>query len=447
MFAKRFLWRIGLYAGMSIVGLSIAAAQPITIDNLTQIISKDSATSKTISWQSQALHDTYHVEYRLKGSHMIQQAYVTEPKRPPIYDYDNIPPYTYGAYMQHLQPNTAYEYRICNDEGGETGWFSFTTTPAALNQYKVLIFGDSQSVDYSVWGKTAHIAWNTNQDAAFFVNMGDLTDNGQAWFQWRDWQNNADILTSHMPFAPVLGNHEAYSMTWQFAYPYTYKALFAVPYGSPKGQSRLTYSFDYGDVHYVSLNTDYEELHAQDPDMLANEAAWLDTDLKQAKDNGKRLIVMMHRPPWNSPYDGNVDINGTYFMPIFDKYQVPLVFTAHEHCYERTVPIKEDKQAATGTVYIATGRSGTESWDASRRKPTDVVYYNPIDMPMYLALQVEPKEFRVTALKNDGTVIDIATIATDVPTAASQDTAKPHTNVKKGNTGTNMAASRSLHGN
>ena len=244
MFAKRFLLRIGLYASMSIVGIPTAAAQLITIDNLTQIISKDSATSKTISWQSNALHDTYHVEYRLQGSNAIQQAYVTEPKRPPIYDYDNIPPYTYGAYMQHLQPNTAYEYRICNGEGGETGWFSFTTTPASLNQYKVLIFGDSQSVDYSVWGKTAHIAWNNNQDAAFFVNMGDLTDNGQAWFQWRDWQNNADILTSHMPFAPVLGNHEAYSMTWQFAYPYTYKALFAVPYGSPKGQSRLTDSFD-----------------------------------------------------------------------------------------------------------------------------------------------------------------------------------------------------------
>ena len=411
MFNTRFLLRIGLCAVISMAGINTIAAQPLAVDNLTQIISKDSATSKTVSWQSSVPHYNYCVEYRQQGSNDIHQAYVTEPKRPPIYDYDNIPPYTYGAYMQHLQPDTAYEYRICNDEGEETGWFSFTTTKEELNQYKVLIFGDSQSVDYSVWGQTAQIAWNQNKDAAFFVNMGDLTDNGQAWFQWRDWQYNADILTSHLPFAPVLGNHEAYSMEWKFAYPYTYKALFAVPYGSPQGQSRLTYSFDYGDVHYVSLNTDYEELHAQDPDMLTNEAAWLDADLAAAKKAGKRLIVMMHRPPWDSPYHGVLDSNGKCFMPIFDKYDVPLVFTAHDHCYERTVPVKNDTQAETGTIYIATGRSGTESWDAARRKPTDVVYYNPMDMPMYLTLQVEPKDFRVTAFKNDGTIIDTTTIA------------------------------------
>lgn len=426
MFNTRFLLRIGLYAVISMAGINTIAAQPLAVDNLTQIISKDSATSKTVSWQSSVPHYNYCVEYRQQGANDIHKAYVTEPKRPPIYDYDNIPPYTYGAYMQHLQPDTAYEYRICNDEGGETGWFSFTTTKEELNQYKVLIFGDSQSVDYSVWGQTAQIAWNRNKDAAFFVNMGDLTDNGQAWFQWRDWQYNADILTSHLPFAPVLGNHEAYSMEWKFAYPYTYKALFAVPYGSPQGQSRLTYSFDYGDVHYVSLNTDYEELHAQDPDMLTNEAAWLDADLAAAKKAGKRLIVMMHRPPWDSPYHGVLDSNGKCFMPIFDKYDVPLVFTAHDHCYERTVPVKNDTQAETGTIYIATGRSGTESWDAARRKPTDVVYYNPMDMPMYLTLQVEPKDFRVTAFKNDGTIIDTTTIATDtVPSKQQKEKQQP----------------------
>ena len=426
MFNTRFLLRIGLYAVISMAGINTIAAQPLAVDNLTQIISKDSATSKTVSWQSSVPHYNYCVEYRQQGSNDIHQAYVTEPKRPPVYDYDNIPPYTYGAYMQHLQPDTAYEYRICNDEGEETGWFSFTTTKEELNQYKVLIFGDSQSVDYSVWGQTAQIAWNQNKDAAFFVNMGDLTDNGQAWFQWRDWQYNADILTSHLPFAPVLGNHEAYSMEWKFAYPYTYKALFTVPYGSPQGQSRLTYSFDYGDVHYVSLNTDYEELHAQDPDMLTNEAAWLDADLAAAKKAGKRLIVMMHRPPWDSPYHGVLDSNGKCFMPIFDKYDVPLVFTAHDHCYERTVPVKNDTQAETGTIYIATGRSGTESWDAARRKPTDVVYYNPMDMPMYLTLQVEPKDFRVTAFKNDGTIIDTTTIATDtVPSKQQKEKQQP----------------------
>ena len=129
--------------------------------------------------------------------------------------------------------------------------------------------------------------------------------------------------------------------------------------------------------------------------MMEDEAAWLDKDLAAAQKAGKRVVVLMHRPPWDSPYDGQLDVNGKYFMPLFDKYNVPLVFTAHEHCYERTVPIKNDQAATEGTVYIATGRSGTESWDGSVKKPTDVVYYNPTDMQMYLTLQVEPDGHRI----------------------------------------------------
>ncbi|MCH4167210.1 MAG: metallophosphoesterase family protein [Megasphaera sp.] len=402
--------RFLLAASLAWLGLSAGGAGAAnTADNLVQIVAKDSATGRTVSWQNTTPRTDYTVEYRAKGTTDSQQAYVTEPKRPPIYDENNVPPYTYGAYMQQLKPATDYEYRVRNEDGA-TPWYTFATTTEQLNEYKVLVFGDSQSVDYSVWGQTARTAWESNDDAAFFVNMGDLTDNGQAWFQWRDWYENANVLTGHIPFAPVLGNHEAYSMDWQFAQPYTYKALFAVPYGSPEGQSRMAYSFDYGDVHYVSLNTDYEELHEEYPNMMEHEASWLDTDLQTAVKNGKRLVVLMHRPPWNSPYDGQKDINGQYFMPIFDKYNVPLVFVAHEHVYARTQPMKDNQPAQQGTVYITTGRSGTEPWADAVRRPFDTVYYNPMDMPMYLILQVEPQEFRVTALKVDGTVVDTLAI-------------------------------------
>lgn len=385
-------------------------ADTITIHNLTYIVSEDSATSKTVSWQDQTGRTDYTVEYRKKGDKELYQAYVTEPKRPPVYDPDYVPTYTYGAYMQKLMPQTVYEYRIVNQEG-TTEWFSFATTASALNEYTAIILGDSQSSDdYRVWGKTAEAAYKDAPEAKFFVNMGDLTDNGQAWYQWKAWAEYADILTSHMAAAPVLGNHETYSLDWKFSEPYTYKALFAVPYGGPKGQARMAYSFTYGDVHYVSLNTNYEELHERYPDMMEDEAAWLDADLKLAAEAGKRLVVFMHRPPWNSPYDGMLDINGQYFMPIFDKYKVLLVFTAHEHCYERTVPLTEGKPSDRGTVYIASGRSGTESWDGSRRKPTDVVYDKLLDQPMYMILHAEPDRFTVKAVKQDGTVIDTAVI-------------------------------------
>lgn len=393
---------------MAVAFFFTGKTQAMTVDNLEQIIPENSATAKTISWQNDRNVNDYRVEYRRQGSEDVQTLPVNAGKRPPIYNVNDPAPFTYSAYIQGLLPSTTYEYRIC--QGGEaTGWGSFTTTAEDVNDYKVLIFGDSQSTDYGVWGRTARLAWNRNQDAAFFVNMGDLSDNGQAYFQWRAWLENANVLTSHLPFAPVLGNHEAYSLQWQFAEPDTYRALFAVPENGPENQQRMAYSFTYGDVHYVSLNTDEEELGEQRPTMMADEAAWLDKDLAAAQKDGKRLVVFMHRPPWDGSDDSKLNVNGRYFVPLFDKYQVPLVFTAHEHWYERTVPLKNNQPDEKGTVYVMTGRSGTEAYQG-RKKTVDAAFDQDTDQPMYLTLQVKADSFDVTAVKDDGTVIDQASI-------------------------------------
>lgn len=404
---KRIL--TGILSALWCVSLAPVQADTIPINNLVQIIASDAATAKTVAWQDNSGRRDYSVTYRQKGSKDIERAFVTSPKRPPIYDADWVPPYTYGAYMQGLKPDTDYEYEI-SDSDGESGWFPFHTTTEQLNQYKVLVFSDSQSDDYSVWGHTAQAAYDANPDAAFFTVVGDLSDNGQSWYQWKAWYENADILTSYMPIAPVLGNHEAYSLDWKFCEPYTYKALFPVPYGAPKGQNRMAYSFDYGDVHYVSLNTDYEELHDLYPDMMENEVSWLDQDLAAAQQRGKRLVILMHRPCVTATYRALPDINGTYFMPVFDKYHVPLVFTAHEHCYARTEPLVDGKPRSGGTTYISTGRAGTQSYTDTVKRYCDAAYYNPTDQPMYLTLDVQPKAFVVTAYKTDGTVIDTAAI-------------------------------------
>lgn len=393
---------------MAVAFFFTGKTQAMTVDNLEQIIPENSATAKTISWQNDRNVNDYRVEYRRQGSENVQTLPVNAGKRPPIYNANDPAPFTYSAYIQGLLPSTTYEYRICQGEEA-TGWGSFTTTAEDVNDYKVLIFGDSQSTDYGVWGRTARLAWNRNQDAAFFVNMGDLSDNGQAYFQWRAWLENANVLTSHLPFAPVLGNHEAYSLQWQFAEPDTYRALFAVPENGPENQQRMAYSFTYGDVHYVSLNTDEEELGEQRPTMMADEAAWLDKDLAAAQKDGKRLVVFMHRPPWDGSDDSKLNVNGRYFVPLFDKYQVPLVFTAHEHWYERTVPLKNNQPDEKGTIYVMTGRSGTESYQG-RKKTVDAAFDQDTDQPMYLTLQVKADSFDVTAVKDDGTVIDQSSI-------------------------------------
>ncbi|SDG43287.1 hypothetical protein SAMN05216584_10554 [Selenomonas sp. WCT3] len=51
--------------------------------------------------------------------------------------------------------------------------------------FQCLIFPDSQSSDYSDWEHWAQEAAWRNPEAAFFVNMGDIVDNGEDHTQWQ----------------------------------------------------------------------------------------------------------------------------------------------------------------------------------------------------------------------------------------------------------------------
>ena len=50
-------------------------------------------------------------------------------------------------------------------------------------------------------------AWKENQDAQFFINMGDLVDNGEDHTQWNLWFEAVENIISAIPIAPVMGNH------------------------------------------------------------------------------------------------------------------------------------------------------------------------------------------------------------------------------------------------
>lgn len=62
-------------------------------------------------------------------------------------------------------------------EKSASDWHSLKT--AGASTFKCLIFPDSQSSDYSDWENLAQTAATLNPDAAFFINMGDIVDNGE----------------------------------------------------------------------------------------------------------------------------------------------------------------------------------------------------------------------------------------------------------------------------
>ncbi len=143
-----------------------------------QNITADSRTSRTIVWQSKGVLPKSYAEYRKTGETSSNEIECVDAD----FKTDEGLVHKHTATLTRLQPGTRYEYRV-GDNKNRTNWVSFTTEPEKNENYKVLIFPDSQCADYKVWQNLAQVAWQRNKDAAFFINMGDLVDNGAQYSQ------------------------------------------------------------------------------------------------------------------------------------------------------------------------------------------------------------------------------------------------------------------------
>jgi len=364
-----------------------------------QNITADSRTSRTIVWQSRGVIPKSYIEYRMTGNQNSSQIEATNID----FKTDEGVVHKHTAYLSNLKPATKYEYRV-GDDKNRTNWFTFTTEAEKVSNYKVLIFPDSQCADYGVWQRLSSAAWERNKDAVFFINMGDLVDNGEQYSQWRAWLRAISGMVSTIPAAPIPGNHEYYTLDWKATPAKLYENLFSLPTNGTEGLPNQTYSYDYGDVHYVVIDTQAEELAAFDNNIYERQVQWLEKDL--SKTNKKWKVALLHRSPFDWRASDAPNTIGKSFLPILDKYGVNLVFLAHIHSYSRTVPVKNFAPANKGTVYITTGRSGDKVWEGSPRKTFDEVFYNPLDQPNYLTLEVTDNELYVRAVKQDGSIID-----------------------------------------
>lgn len=363
-----------------------------------QVIAADMQHERVISWKADGAPGFLEVR---AGDEEAVLSMPAEQTTLPVYQSKQETLYT--VRLVNLKANMRYVYRVFVD-GRYSDWREFATEANQQETFKALVFGDSQSADYGTWAKTAQTAWVNNRDAAFFINMGDLVDNGQDISQWNGWLDGAKELLGAAPVAPVMGNHESYSLDWKSVEPTYYLKLFAVPQNGPQGLERYAYSFDYGDVHFVILNTQANELGEWHPDLLERQKQWLFDDFANTQKKWK--IVLMHRGVWESRFDTRLNELGQLFTPIFDRFQVDVVFSGHVHSYSRSKPLKNSLTNPFGTVYISTGRSGSRVWEKSPQKQIDEVFYNPVDAPNYLVLEAAADSLVISAFRQDGSFID-----------------------------------------
>ncbi len=382
-----------------------ATAQLNDIHNLRQIITKDSNLTRTIMWESKGEHPRAFIEYKEENADSPKTATAKEKK----FTEDKTTNYIYTAFLTNLKPGTSYTYRV-GYENRVGPWEKFTTAKGAA--FKALIFPDTQSSDYTGWQQLAKTAWEKNQDAELYLNMGDLVDNGESAYQWEEWFKGAGIMSKSIPLAPVLGNHETYTLDWKVRMPIAYLNYFELPANGSSNYQNQYYSFDYGQVHFVVLNSIMKELDQFQPDMLKEQIAWLKRDL--ATTDKKWRVALLHKDVLQygfkerpQPRPEGISTEGEIFMPLFEELKVDAVLTAHLHTYRRRGHIANFTRDDHGPLYLLTGVAGSVRYPNLWRNHALDEYVAPQpETANYLTLEAQENSLKFSCFLPTGEKLD-----------------------------------------
>ena len=319
-----------------------------------------------------------------------------------------------------LHPSTTYEYQITGPNDERSGWTAFRTSDP--ENCRALIFPDSQSNDrYKTWEGVYNGALGRTPDIDFTCNMGDLVDCG-AWLDhWDYWFSAVKSGISRIPVAVVMGNHDTYDLDskTRVADPAMFLHSFPVPDNGSENFRRWYYTFDSGPVHFIVLNTEWQEADLLRPGLLSEMKAWFRN--VASKTDKPWSVVLMHRDvlyykiKGRKRADETFDEVGKELMPLFDEAGVDLVLTAHLHTYRRRDHIKAFARSEDGPLYIVTGVAGNIRYpDFWIDHPLDVKIAPQPETDNYLLLDASRQSLSLKTSLPNGNEIDSVTLTKNI---------------------------------
>ncbi len=378
--------------------------------NIRQVMTTDPSVSRVVMWQSNFSEQNAVLELRNKKNEDTKEF----PQKEELYNDAEKETYIHTVQVSGLTPGEQYEYRIRTGKKA-TSWMPMTAFSG--DSFKAMIFPDSQSSDYTVWKQTADAAWQRNPDATFFINMGDLVDNGQDASQWNAWFGVVQSFAEKIPAVTVMGNHETYTLDWKVRRPEAYMKLFSLPKNGYTQYPNRFYSYDVGDVHFVVIDTMFSEMKDFEPTLQKDEIEWFKNDMAQHKK--KWNIVLMHKDPLQYAFNPNLkdarygkreegfSDEGKVWMPLFDAYGVDLVLSAHLHTYRNRGHIKNFVRDPAGPLYIITGVAGNVRYPELWKQHALDLYVAPQpETDNYIIMDKQKDHLTITCYLPDGTMLD-----------------------------------------
>ena len=248
-----------------------------------------------------------------------------------------------------LSANTTYYYSIgsATDTLASGADYTFTTPPlagSAVNT-RVWVLGDagtsgplaSPNVNQTAV-RDAFYAWTGARTPNLVLQLGDNAYNSGTDGEFQ--KGVFDIYPTMLrktPFWSCLGNHETAQST-AFVDTYPYFSIYTFPIagecGGVASGTEHYYSFDYGNIHFISLDS-----------MTASRAAngamatWLQSDL--ASTTATWIVCFFHHPPYTKgSHDSDTETEliemRQNMLPILEAGGADLVLSGHSHCYERS---------------------------------------------------------------------------------------------------------------
>lgn len=324
---------------------------------------------------------------------------------------DNAQNYFYTARLTTIKPNTSYQYYFADENNSAVSSVYSLTAAHTKNSFNALIFADTQcGTSYDLWQENLVKAMRRHQNIDFAAILGDLVDNGESNWHWESfWSATADFF-SHIPLAPVMGNHECYGLDWNFSLPRRFVHSFNLPANGSDKFKNYYYSFNYGKVHFIVLNTQMLELKNMHADLLACELDWLYADARSH--NLPWQVILMHKDilaydeyQAESNSTGGFSDVGRAFMAAFDELNIDLVLTGHMHTYRNRQRIKAFKPSTIGTTYIMSGPSGNETYTIPPDELDKKAIYQPTP-PNYILLNASADRLTITDYTFNGELVD-----------------------------------------
>lgn len=354
--------------------------------------------------------------------------------------------------LSGLSPYTKYYYSVGTSsvvlQGDTNNYFVTSPAPGTPGKYRFWVTGDcgnasanqaavrDQYLNYAAGKRTD--GWILLGDNAYTSGTdNEYTNNFFSYYQ-------GNILKKAVLW-PAPGNHDYNNGTTTSSVSVPYYDIFSLPAAGQAGGvasgTESYYAFDYGNIHFISLDSYGTTGNLKLYDTTGTQATWLKQDL--AANTKQWTIAWWHHPPYtmgshNSDTEQElIDIRQN-FIRLLERYNVDLILCGHSHSYERSrllqghygsettfspgvhqlssssalydgssnsCPYRKDSLNNRGTVYVVAGSAG-QLGGQQASFPHDAMYYSNASDGGSLVLEVEGNRLDGKWLCADGVVRD-----------------------------------------